>query len=102
MATVTQLNTQQHGTQNSGRISQVLGAVVDVQFDQQLPSILNALTCDNNGNHLVLEVAQHLGENTVRCIAMDATEGLQRGVTVIDHWCGNYRTPLARQHWAAS
>jgi len=62
-----------------GRITQVIGAVVDVQFDDHLPAILNALETDNNGNRLVLEVAQHLGENTVRTIAMDATEGLVRG-----------------------
>ena len=62
-----------------GKISQIIGAVVDVQFDDALPEILNALECDNNGKTLVLEVAQHLGENTVRAIAMDATEGLVRG-----------------------
>jgi F-type H+-transporting ATPase subunit beta len=62
-----------------GRISQVIGAVVDVQFDGELPEILNALETDNNGTRLVLEVAQHLGESTVRTIAMDATEGLVRG-----------------------
>ncbi|WP_186388720.1 F0F1 ATP synthase subunit beta [Stappia sp. TSB10P1A] len=67
-----------------GRITQVIGAVVDVQFDDHLPAILNALETDNNGNRLVLEVAQHLGENTVRTIAMDATEGLVRGQKVID------------------
>ncbi len=67
-----------------GTISQVIGAVVDVQFDEHLPAILNALECDNNGNRLVLEVAQHLGENTVRTIAMDASEGLVRGQEVTD------------------
>ena len=67
-----------------GKITQVIGAVVDVQFDDHLPEILNALNTDNNGNKLVLEVAQHLGENTVRTIAMDATEGLVRGQTVTD------------------
>ncbi|WP_321395196.1 F0F1 ATP synthase subunit beta [Emcibacter sp.] len=66
-------------TQNTGRISQVIGAVVDVQFDGELPAILSALEVDNNGNRLVLEVAQHLGENTVRTIAMDSTDGLVRG-----------------------
>ncbi|MHA6723342.1 F0F1 ATP synthase subunit beta [Sphingomonas sp. RS2018] len=72
-------------TNNVGRISQIIGAVVDVSFDGgALPSILNALETDNNGNKLVLEVAQHLGENTVRTIAMDATEGLTRGQTVTD------------------
>ena len=67
-----------------GRVTQVIGAVVDVQFDDHLPEILNALNTDNNGKTLVLEVAQHLGENTVRTIAMDATEGLVRGQEVID------------------
>ncbi|MEH6524654.1 MAG: F0F1 ATP synthase subunit beta [Sneathiella sp.] len=67
-----------------GKITQVLGAVVDVQFNGELPKILNALHCDNHGNRLVLEVAQHLGENTVRTIAMDATEGLVRGQEVTD------------------
>ncbi|MEL6478612.1 MAG: F0F1 ATP synthase subunit beta [Pseudomonadota bacterium] len=67
-----------------GKITQVIGAVVDVQFDDHLPEILNALETDNNGNRLVLEVAQHLGESTVRTIAMDATEGLVRGQPVTD------------------
>ncbi|MDX5384127.1 MAG: F0F1 ATP synthase subunit beta [Rhodobacterales bacterium] len=67
-----------------GKITQVIGAVVDVQFGDHLPEILNALTTDNNGKKLVLEVAQHLGEGTVRAIAMDATEGLVRGQEVID------------------
>ena len=66
----------------AGTVSQVIGAVVDVAFPGELPSILTALETDNNGNKLVLEVAQHLGENTVRCIAMDATEGLTRGQPV--------------------
>lgn len=68
----------------AGKITQVIGAVVDVQFEGALPAILNALTCDNNGKQLVLEVAQHLGENTVRAVAMDATEGLVRGAGVTD------------------
>jgi len=68
----------------AGRVTQVIGAVVDVQFDGDLPAILNALETTNNGKRLVLEVAQHLGENTVRCIAMDATEGLVRGAAVKD------------------
>ena len=67
-----------------GKITQVIGAVVDVQFGDHLPPILNALTTDNNGKTLVLEVAQHLGENTVRTVAMDATEGLVRGQEVLD------------------
>ena len=67
-----------------GRVSQVIGAVVDVEFDGELPAILNALETENNGARLVLEVAQHLGENTVRTIAMDSTEGLVRGQAVAD------------------
>ncbi len=62
-----------------GRISQVIGAVVDVQFDGQLPPILNALEVDGTQHRLVLEVAQHLGGNNVRTIALDSTDGLVRG-----------------------
>src|SRR5271169_5370342 len=68
----------------TGRITQVIGAVVDVRFEDHLPAILNALETKNGGNRLVLEVAQHLGESTVRTIAMDATEGLVRGQEVSD------------------
>ncbi len=68
----------------AGRITQVMGAVVDVEFDENLPGILNALTTDNNGRQLVLEVAQHLGQGTVRTIAMDGTDGLTRGQEVLD------------------
>ncbi|MFD1331972.1 F0F1 ATP synthase subunit beta [Methylopila musalis] len=71
-------------TANVGRITQVIGAVVDVQFDGHLPEILNALETQNNQTRLVLEVAQHLGESTVRTIAMDSTEGLVRGQSVSD------------------
>src|SRR5262245_56244047 len=67
-----------------GHITQVIGAVVDVQFEGELPEILNALETDNGGHRLVLEVAQHLGENTVRTVAMDSSEGLVRGQDVID------------------
>ena len=67
-----------------GTITQVIGAVVDVKFEENLPEILTALECDNGGTRLVLEVAQHLGENTVRTIAMDTTEGLKRGDKVTD------------------
>ena len=67
-----------------GQITQIIGAVVDVKFDGELPEILTALECNNGGNRLVLEVAQHLGESSVRTIAMDATEGLKRGDEVID------------------
>ncbi|MCE5975167.1 F0F1 ATP synthase subunit beta [Sinirhodobacter sp. WL0062] len=69
---------------SKGKVTQVIGAVVDVQFEDGLPAILNALETENNGKKLVLEVAQHLGENTVRTIAMDASEGLVRGAEVID------------------
>src|SRR3954454_1212446 len=71
-------------TNKIGRIAQVIGAVVDVHFDGELPAILNALETDNHGNRLVLEVAQHLGESTVRTIAMDVSEGLVRGQDVTD------------------
>jgi len=67
-----------------GKIKQVIGAVVDVQFEDELPAILNALEVEDHDIRLVLEVAQHLGENTVRTIAMDATEGLVRGQKVRD------------------
>src|SRR6266545_943712 len=67
-----------------GRITQVIGAVVDVQFEGHLPAILNALETQNGGNRLVLEVAQHLGESTVRTVAMDTAEGLVRGQEVTD------------------
>jgi len=69
---------------SKGKVTQVIGAVVDVRFEGELPAILNALTTENNGKKLVLEVAQHLGEDTVRTIAMDATEGLVRGQAVAD------------------
>ncbi len=68
----------------TGHVTQVIGAVVDVKFDGDLPEILNALETDNGGNRLVLEVAQHLGENSVRCVAMDISEGLVRGQPVRD------------------
>ena len=67
-----------------GYITQVIGAVVDVKFDGELPEILTALECNNGGTRLVLEVAQHLGESSVRTIAMDSTEGLKRGDEVVD------------------
>merc|ERR1719240_1139093 len=68
----------------NGKIASVIGAVVDVQFDKELPNILNALEVQDHDIRVVLEVAQHLGENTVRTIAMDATEGLKRGQEVRD------------------
>ena len=79
MATAPVLNQTTNGV-----IAQVIGAVVDVQFEGELPDILTALETKNGTNTLVLEVAQHLGENTVRTIAMDATEGLTRGQEVIN------------------
>src|SRR6201986_5089244 len=70
---------------NAGKVKQVIGAVIDVQFDGKLPEIYNALELKReNGDTLVLEVQQHLGEDSVRCIAMDGTEGLVRGVEVRD------------------
>ena len=81
MATAPVLTTP--NVSGNGTISQVIGAVVDVQFAGELPAILTALETDNNGNRLVLEVAQHLGENTVRTIAMDSTDGLTRGQPVV-------------------
>ncbi|WP_322776849.1 F0F1 ATP synthase subunit beta [Candidatus Megaera venefica] len=73
-------------TMNKGKVTQIISAIVDVKFmgGAQLPNILNALQCKNNGQKLVLEVAQHIGDNTVRCIAMDSTDGLTRGTEVID------------------
>ena len=71
-------------TNKFGIITQVIGAVVDVKFSEHLPEISSALECENTGNKLILEVAQHLGENTVRTISMDTTEGLKRGDKVTD------------------
>lgn len=73
-------------TEKQGRITQIISAVVDVRFDDgtRLPNILNALECENNGSRLVLEVAQHIGDSSVRCIAMDSTDGLVRGTLVRD------------------
>ena len=78
-----------------GKITQVFSAVVDVKFDSKarLPNILNALECKNNGQKLVLEVAQHIGDSTVRCIAMDSTEGLVRGMSVKDT-CTPIKVPV--------
>lgn len=84
MATAADTTAPQATTNNVGRISQVIGAVVDVSFDGELPAILSALETSNNGQRLVLEVAQHLGESTVRTIAMDTTDGLTRGQEVTD------------------
>src|ERR671910_2900955 len=82
--TMTRPAAGQPGANALGRITQVIGAVVDVQFDGHLPEILNALETKNQGNRLVLEVAQQLGESTVRCVAMDTSEGLTRGQEVRD------------------
>ena len=71
-------------SKNVGKIKQIIGPVVDVEFDNKLPPILNALHVKVDGNRVVLEVAQHLGENTLRSIAMSATEGLKRGEEVTD------------------
>ncbi len=73
-------------TKNIGKITQIISAIVDVRFDpgSQLPNILNALECDNHGKKLVLEVAQHIGDSTVRCVAMDSTDGLTRNMEVSD------------------
>src|SRR5437899_11121363 len=75
---------QSMATNIVGKITQVIGAVVDVHFDGELPSILSALNVDNSGRTLVLEVAQQLGENIVRTVAMDTTDGLVRGAEVVD------------------
>ncbi|PZO72623.1 MAG: F0F1 ATP synthase subunit beta [Pelagerythrobacter marensis] len=82
MATAPIMDTTTPNLSANGTIAQVIGAVVDVRFDGELPAILTALETKNGDNTLVLEVAQHLGENTVRTIAMDATEGLTRGQPV--------------------
>ncbi|MBX3571868.1 MAG: F0F1 ATP synthase subunit beta [Mesorhizobium sp.] len=84
LASVTASGGTMTGGKAAGKVAQVIGAVVDVSFEGVLPPILNALETMNGGNRLVLEVAQHLGENTVRCIAMDSTEGLVRGQPVAD------------------
>jgi F-type H+-transporting ATPase subunit beta len=78
------MNAPTKASNKIGRVAQVMGAVVDVHFEGPLPEILNALETENNGSRLVLEVAQHLGESTVRTVAMDSTEGLVRGNEVLD------------------
>ena len=70
---------------NIGKVVQIIGAVVDVQFDQDnLPKLLNAIEIQHNGGTLVIEVAQHIGDDVVRCIAMGSTDGLVRGVEAVD------------------
>ncbi len=83
---------------NEGIITQIISAVVDVKFGNgaTLPNILNALECDNNGQKLVLEVAQHIGDSTVRCIAMDSTDGLTRGQLVVDTG-DSIRVPVGKE-----
>lgn len=71
-------------SQNVGRITQIMGAIVDVQFDNNIPDLLNALHCTLNDKRLVLEVAQHIGDGVVRAIAMDSINGLARGAEVVD------------------
>ena len=85
-AKVKKIEKKERGTGQLGHISQVMGAVVDVKFENvdELPNILTALECDNHGKKLVLEVAQHLGESVVRTIAMDTTDGLVRGLEVVN------------------
>ena len=81
---------------NTGKIVQVIGPVVDVAFDEgKLPSILNALTITNPAindeeDNLIVEVALHLGDNVVRCISMDITDGLVRGMDCQRYWCADY------------
>ena len=71
--------------QNVGKVTQVIGPVVDVKFDEgHLPEIHNALTIDMGNRVLTVEVAQHIGDNTVRCIAMSSTDGLKRNIDVLD------------------
>ena len=71
--------------QNIGRIVQIIGAVVDIRFDKEsLPRLLNAIEIDNNGQRVVVEVAQHIGDDIVRCISMNSTDGLVRGMNAID------------------
>ena len=67
-------------SKNEGKIKQIIGPVVDVEFEGELPAILNALHVTINKSRIVFEVAQHLGENTVRAVAMSATDGLKRGL----------------------
>src|SRR3954454_5214802 len=90
---------QSMATNIVGTVTQIIGAVVDVRFEGELPSILNALHVDNGGHTLVLEVAQHLGENTVRSVAMDTTDGLVRGPGVIDPGTPSMM-PAAPEPWA--
>ena len=70
---------------NIGKVVQIIGAVVDIAFEKDhLPNLLNAIEIDNNGEKLVCEVAQHIGDDVVRCIAMSSTDGLVRGIDAVD------------------
>ena len=81
----------------TGKIVQIIGAVVDVRFQKhELPRLLNAIECDNNGTKLVLEVAQHIGDDIVRCIAMSSTDGLVRGLDAVDTG-SPIRVPVGRE-----
>ncbi len=81
----------------TGKIVQIIGAVVDVRFQKhELPRLLNAIECDNNGQRLVLEVAQHIGDDVVRCIAMSSTDGLVRGLEAVDTG-SPIRVPVGRE-----
>ena len=72
-------------SKNIGKVVQIVGAVVDIRFDKEhLPNLLNAIEIDNNGTRLVVEVAQHIGDDVVRCIAMSSTDGLVRGTEAVD------------------
>jgi len=71
-------------SKNIGKITQIISAVVDVAFENHLPNILSALECDNGGHKIILEVVQHLGDKNVRCIAMQSTTGLKRGLEAVD------------------
>jgi F-type H+-transporting ATPase subunit beta len=83
-------------TQKTGVITQVISAIVDVRFNNEIPQILNALECINDGKRIVLEVAQHIGDKSVRCIAMQSTEGLKRGDVVVDT-DGPIRVPVGKE-----
>ena len=83
----------------NGKITQIIGAVVDVSFENELPEIYTALEVSNSGNKLILEVAQHLGENSVRTIAMDATEGLKRGRRCYKYRKSNKCSSRTRNSW---
>ncbi len=70
--------------QNIGTVTQITGPVLDIKFPDGLPKLLNAITIDNNGHVITVEVAQHIGQDTVRCIAMESTDGLMRGMKATD------------------